>query len=122
MESIKKPGTFDEGTPSFINNSSVKDNTKEPRVKPGTKEHVILSVLADGQSLNRFEAIRLHDTALNSTISSLEKKGITISRKWEKVLCVNSTKKAYVCRYWLEPDQIEVANKLLGLKNTVMMS
>jgi len=56
MTEIKKPGTFDEGTPSFINNSSVKDNTKEPRVKAGTKEHVILSALVDGRSLTRFDA------------------------------------------------------------------
>ena len=43
--------------------------TKNPRVKPGTKESVILTLLLF-RTLNRFEAIKFHDTALNSTISA----------------------------------------------------
>jgi len=115
MTEIKKPGTFDEGTPSFINNSSIKDNTKEPRVKAGTKEHVILSALVDGRSLTRFDAIPLHDTCLNSTISTLQSKGIRIHRVFEKVPCVHGTKKTDVCRYSLTPDQVPIAMELLGV-------
>jgi len=103
-------------------NKPLKNSSNPVIIKHDTKLFNILSVLAAGDSLNRFQAINHNDTTLNSTISSLGEKGIIISRKWEKVPCVNGTKKADVCRYWLEPDQIEVAKKLLGLKNTVMMS
>src|SRR3990172_3504088 len=73
-------------------------NIKVPRVKPGTKEHVILSVLANGRSLNRFEAIHLNDTALNSTIATLQGKGLQIHRERETVPCVNGSKSVDVCR------------------------
>jgi len=89
-------------------------NHKAPKVKPGTKEFVILSVLAAGRSLNRFEAIRLHDTALNSTISTLQGKGLTIDRKFEKVSCMDNTKKVDVCRYSLPHDQFGKAQQLMG--------
>jgi len=87
---------------------------KIPKVKPGTKEHIILSVLASGRSINRFEAIKLHDTALNSTISTLQGKGIQINRKWERIPCVDNTKFTDVRRYSLSPDQLDKAYQLMG--------
>jgi len=115
---IKLKNRTDSGesnTVRSINESSEKDSTKSQRVVPGTKEHAILSALAVGQSLNRFEAIALHDTALNSTISTLQSKGIRIHRVFEKVPCVHGTKKTDVCRYSLTPDQVPIAMELLGV-------
>jgi hypothetical protein len=94
------------------------DNEEEytKKMKPDTKEYNILKVLADGRSLNRFEAIRLHDTALNSTISTLQQKtGLYIDRKTERVPCVHGTKMATVCRYWLPESELPKARRLLGL-------
>ncbi len=90
-----------------------KSNKKIRRVKPGTKEHVILSAFVSGKSLNRFEAIKLHDTALNSTVSTLQGKGIQIHRERETVPCVNGTKHVDVCRYRILPDEMVKARQLL---------
>ena len=92
MNTNRKPAALGKGQTGLITDSGNKSNTKQTRVKSGTKEHTILSALADGRSLNRFEAITLHDTALNSTISTLQGKGLRIHRKFEKVSCVNGKK------------------------------
>jgi hypothetical protein len=88
-------------------------------IRPGTKEFMILNVLAADRSLNRFEAARLHDTCLNSTISTLQSKGLCIHREWEKVPCVNGTKVVTVCRYSLPADELPKARRLLGLDTDV---
>ena len=122
MEPLKKPDVATNESSGLTNHTGGNCN-KNPVIRQGTKEYEILNALVSGKSLNRFQAARDHfDSCLNSTISTLQSKGISIHRQFEKVSCVNGAKKADVCRYWLEPDQIEVANKLLGLKNTVMMS
>ena len=114
MKQLKKPDK------SFAAMSGLSNNTdsycsKKPAIREGTKEHVILSALVAGQSLNRFEAARLHDTCLNSTISKLQGKGISIHREFEKVRCVNGTKTTDVMRYKLLPHEIEKAERLLGV-------
>jgi len=90
-------------------------NSKFSKVKKNTKEYVILAALASGRSLNRFEAIQLHDTCLNSTVATLQSKGISIFREFEKVRCVNKTKTVDVMRYRLLPTEIEKAQKLLAV-------
>ncbi|WP_235953532.1 helix-turn-helix domain-containing protein [Noviherbaspirillum galbum] len=75
MKDQKKKGAapFQENAPS-----------KVQRAKP-SKEMTILSILRAGQSLNRFEAERLGDHCLNTTISSLGNKGYLFRGEWETV-------------------------------------
>ena len=114
MNSNRKPAALGKGQTGLITDSNIKHSTKQ-KVKEGTKEHVILSVLVDGQSLTRFDAIPLHDTCLNSTISTLQSKGLRIHRVSVKVPCVNNTKKIDVMRYSLTADQLPKARELLGM-------
>ncbi|WP_292934530.1 helix-turn-helix domain-containing protein [Noviherbaspirillum sp.] len=51
----------------------------------GTKESIILTIMRAGQSLNRFEAERLGDHCLHSTISTLRSKGYLFRDEWEWV-------------------------------------
>lgn len=75
----------------------------------GAKKFNIIQHLLKGFSLNRFEAEKLGDHCLHSTISSLSKDlEIEILREWEKVpnRFGGTTK---VKRYWLsEADIIKV--------------
>jgi len=114
MNQLKKPDVAT-NEPSGLSNNTGSNCSKKPVIRIGTKEHVILSALVAGQSLNRFEAARLHDTCLNSTISSLQGKGISIHREFEKVRCVNGTKTTDVMRYRLLPSEIEKAEMFLGV-------
>lgn len=116
MKTLKNPAVSGERLATGFINTGANDSTKTSTVKPGTKEHVVLSVLAEGKSLNRFEAIRLHDTALNSTVSTLQGKGLFIHRERETVPCVNGSKTADVMRYSLTPDQILIAQRMLGIE------
>ena len=60
------------------------NNTQEKPKQQG-KSATILSILKSGQSLNRFEAERHGDHALNSTISELRNKGHKFQSSWEEV-------------------------------------
>lgn len=80
------------------------------------KLNSMLLRFANGARLNRFEAERLADHILNTTISCLQSRhGITFSRKREKVpnrfgglTSVN--------RYWLEGESLERARRIVGLQ------
>jgi hypothetical protein len=76
---------------------------------PGTKISRILTILASGRSLNRFEAQKVaHDHALNSTISEIHNRlGIRVSRKYE-IFQLRSNP-VRVKRYWLEGQAIKRA-------------
>ena len=72
------------------------------------------SVLLGGRTLNRFEAAReFRDSCLNTTISQLEKRGLTIHRKNETV--PGAFGPVHCCRYWLAPESRAHARALLGL-------
>lgn len=78
----------------------------------------ILAHLARGNSLNRFEAERLGDHCLNSTISRLGSYGITIARTEETIPGFNGH--ATRCnRYWLEASEREKAAVILGWRTNV---
>ncbi len=62
----------------------IKTDTVSNLPKP-VKELRILDVLRSGQSLNRFEAAKLGDSCLNSTIAKLRAKGEPILSRWERV-------------------------------------
>lgn len=64
-------------------NSKFSSNNTEEKPKQQGKSATILSILKSGQSLNRFEAERHGDHALNSTIAELRSKGYQIQSEWE---------------------------------------
>jgi hypothetical protein len=74
----------------------------------------VLLALAQGRSLNRFEAERsLSDHCLHSTVSEIQGRGIRVDRVMETVpgYCGMPTR---VARYWLAPEQRTAALALLG--------
>lgn len=73
----------------------------------------ILQAFVDGRTLNRFEAAReLRDWCLNTTISQLEKRGVTILRRDETVPGAYGV--VHCCRYWIAPESIQCAQGLLN--------
>ena len=100
----------------FQKNTDSNNTAKSPKVKPGTKEYLVLSALVTGKSYNRFDAEReLFDHCLKSTVSTLQGKGISIHRESEKVPCMGGEKLVDVKRYCLLPSEIEKAQRLLGV-------
>lgn len=85
-----------------------------PRAAQPRKWARITRALLDGRTLNRFDANREHrDSCLNTTISQLERRGLTILRKNETV--PGAFGPVHVCRYWLAPESRARALELLGL-------
>lgn len=80
-----------------------------------TKLARVLSALASGRSLNRWEAAReYHDWCLHSTVSAIERRyGISVSRKEETVSGYRGHP-TRCCRYWLGPDEQTQARQLVG--------
>lgn len=74
--------------------------TNNTTTRRTTKWRRILAELADGRSLNRFEAERIGDHCLHSTVSKIERHGIKVSRRIEKVPGYDGHV-TRVCRYWL---------------------
>ena len=80
-----------------------------------TKEEDVLRALAH-DSLNRFEAERIGDHCLPTTVSQLQKKGIVILSEWEKVPSRGARGETNVKRYWVAPEPKNLARvrSLLG--------
>ena len=86
-------------------------------IRKNCKLHAVLAHLARGNSMNRFQAEKIcHDHCLNSTISDIEKRGITVNRKTEVVPGYQNSR-VHCTRYWLESEEITKAAKLLGWQN-----
>jgi hypothetical protein len=81
-----------------------------------TKLKRILAELASGRSLNRFEAERIGDHCLHSTIAKIETHGIQVARREETVPGFGGHQ-ARVCRYKLDDENRERAAILLGGRN-----
>lgn len=81
-----------------------------------TKIKRILAELARGGSLHRFQAERLGDHCLHSTVAKIEGYGIEVAREWTAVpgYAGHSTR---VCKYWLCDESKERARILLGWKS-----
>lgn len=98
-------------------NVSAPDHTPraiQTPIRQGTKLAAVLAHLADGKTLNRFEAERtVHDHVLPTTISEIEKRGIRVDRKEETVRGFRGHP-TRVARYWLADDQQAAAKRLLG--------
>lgn len=71
--------------------------SKTPTAK-NTKESMILAIMILGHSLNRFEAERLGDHCLHSTIATLRAKGYLFHDEWEWVK--TRFGETHVKRYW----------------------
>jgi hypothetical protein len=83
--------------------------------KPPLKWKRVLTALFYGRSLNRFEAEReLHDHCLHTTVSTIQQKGVTISRRFEKVPGYQGIP-TEVCRYWLPQESRQAASVILGI-------
>ena len=81
-----------------------------------SKIHSILSAFASGRSLNRFDAERLHDHCLHSTVSTIQRGfGILIDRRWESVPCLGGRDTVRVKRYNLRPTFENVAAAMAAL-------
>lgn len=110
----------DEMRPAAADTAGTRENTGDARKSSATsapaqprKWRRILQALVDGRTLNRFEAAReLRDHVLPSTVSELEKRGLTIHRKGETV--PGAFGPAHCCRYWLAPESRARALELLG--------
>jgi hypothetical protein len=82
-------------------------------MKPPSKKARVLLALTQS-SYNRFEAERqLHDHCLHTTVSTLPNQhGIEVNRKFESVRGFMGAK-AKVCRYWIAPENVDSALKLV---------
>ena len=74
-------------------------------------ENILIQFL-DGHTLNRFEAEKLNDHCLNSTVATLGKFGILIDRKFEIVPCLGGKATISLKRYWLKPEPENISNAL----------
>lgn len=88
--------------------------TAKAERKQPTKELCQLQRFAAGASMNRFEAERVGDHCLPSTIAALQRKfGICFDRKRERVPNRFGGKTS-VCRYWLSEQDRAKARRALG--------
>lgn len=83
-------------------------------MKPGTKIHNIGRHLLAGARLTMFDAERLGDHVLRTTVSTLERHGATIARRMVSRPTRFGTD-AHVCEYWVEPEHRQALAGLLGL-------
>jgi len=82
--------------------------------QPRRKWQRILQAFIDRgeRGMNRFDCYREHrDSVLNTTVSQLEGRGITILRRDETV--PGAFGDVHCCRYWLAPESIARARELL---------
>lgn len=101
-------------TPSIPESSPSQANDNTPTPKRKTKLASVLEHFVKGGSLNRFEAERLGDHCLNSTIAALcSRHGLTFIRVDERVPNRFGTK-TRVTRYSLPDSELERASKVLS--------
>lgn len=93
---------------------SAQKNVEREQFSPKrTKENVILAALRHG-SLNRFEAERIGDHCLHSTVSTLTRKqSLRFDREWERVP-TRFGKDVRVKRYRVAASSREVADRILA--------
>ena len=69
---------------------------------PINKIDRVLAAIRHPAGLNRFEAERIGDHCLNSTIAAIRKHGVSVSNEWETVPTRYNPKGVRVMRYWAE--------------------
>ncbi len=91
-----------------------KQTSAHTLTRSNSKLKRVLAALANGESHHRFTAEReLHDHCLHSTVSSIQKYGIDVSRK-DEVVAGFQGHPTHVMRYWLDEENRKRAAKLLG--------
>lgn len=113
MNTHEKAASHPPGQDSGISNKASLNHSKSRRHRKG-KQYRILKLLSQGHSMNRFEALSAGDSALNSTVATIEARyGIQVARKWEKI--PGRFGKIRLCRYWLEPgENLQKARELIA--------
>ncbi len=96
-----------------------KSNHPHNKEKTPGKLITMLKAFAGGQKLHRFQAERLGDHCLHTTVSDLQiKHQITFSREWTKV--PNRFRSiTHVKNYWLDGENLERARVILGISKEV---
>ncbi len=80
-------------------------NTTQLSFNPITKHQRITDALKLPNGLNRFEAERIGDHCLNSTVADIRKRyGNRLIQRWETVPSRFSDKGVRVLRYWIVGD------------------
>lgn len=96
--------------------TALKNTIHKTNDKPLPKKwQRVLTAFVEGKSFNRFESERqLNDHCLHTTVSTLERKGVTVFRETESVPGYQGIP-TRVCRYWLDRSEpnIKRANQLL---------
>ena len=93
-------------------NDGLEGKAKQVAIKPQTKIERILQAFTTGRSLHRFQAFALRDTCLHSTVSALEK-GHNLLFKRRTVIIDRQGDLVRVTEYWLHPDSLDKAVKVL---------
>ena len=79
---------------------TAQQNTQKP--KRTTKIDRVIAALHHPTGLNRFEAARLGDTCLNSTVAVIRSiYGSKLISQWETVPCRFTERGVRVLRYWI---------------------
>lgn len=65
-------------------------------------QRVLCSLMTE--SLNRFDAEKLYDHCLHSTVCKIRDMGIRVDRQWESVPCRGGRNTTRVKRYWVERE------------------
>lgn len=94
----------------------VSQNVRANGITPPRKWKRILAHLARGETLHRFQAERLGDHCLHSTIAKIQDHGISVEREWITVQGY-AGHETRVCRYWLDEANRERACELLGARD-----
>jgi hypothetical protein len=84
-----------------MNDNDMTSGSGKKPTSSRTKMATILLRFWAGARMTRFDAEHHHDHCLHSTISALERFGITFDRRWETVPCVGGTLLVRCKRYWL---------------------
>jgi len=103
------------GSGQHFGDGNATDNLPPPELKrKDTKLARVLAALARGEKHHRFTAEReLHDHCLHTTVSTIERYGVTVSRR-TITLSGFGGHPTRVKEYWLDRENREKATALLG--------
>lgn len=101
---------------ALSNTEHAKNSTKQ---RPGKLTSMLIH-FAMGERLHRFEAERIGDHCLHTTVSGLQTKyGIEFNREFTKVPNRFGSQTS-VKKYWLEGDQLLKAREIVGLEGAAV--
>ncbi|HZQ71697.1 MAG TPA: hypothetical protein VFB08_02175 [Burkholderiales bacterium] len=114
MNEIQRPAAGGTAGPGLDQQQGRADGSATSRGAQPRKWQRVLRAFVDGATLNRFDAWReLRDSCLNTTVSQIERRGITILRAEETVPGAYGSE-VHCMRYRLAPESLQRARELLG--------